>query len=233
MHFIKYLTIFVLLAVQYSFQESSSSSENSSAEELIYQASPVEEATLSNAFEPIEVKKPKTDFFENIRNGVKEKSRKLSKVLKNTFDKENMKDKLEKTNEKMKKSLEKSKQKLKEIAGRTNKGVKKFFGKLPFGKSNLKENDIRNKRSILTKTNEVKDKLNDRLNKDRTKMKNTLENLKGKVNKLFGKKSSSKSDSKKNETRLKRSLLGKTGKVVKGALSKGTNKVKSLIRKLF
>uniref|UniRef100_A0A0N5CAE7 DUF148 domain-containing protein n=1 Tax=Strongyloides papillosus TaxID=174720 RepID=A0A0N5CAE7_STREA len=172
MYFTKYFAIFVILAVQYSFQDSSSSeSLSSSSEERQLVDGSLNEMSLPDA----NVEKQKKGILGKIRSGIKEKTKSAKYILKKQLGKENLKNKF----------------------------------------------------------NEVKEKLDNSLKKDKKKIEKTFKNLKERVSGLLRKKLSAKSDLNENETRLKRSFLGKAGKGAKRLLDKGASNTRALLEKLF
>uniref|UniRef100_A0A0N5C1E6 DUF148 domain-containing protein n=1 Tax=Strongyloides papillosus TaxID=174720 RepID=A0A0N5C1E6_STREA len=152
MHFIKYLTIFVLLAVQYSFQESSLSSESlSSSSEEHVENNNLQDLPLPNSIGLVGGEKEKLSLVDKIKGGLKKQKQKAKKFLMNVTNKENVKNEVGKIKDKMTSSLKKSKAKFENLKDKASSKFKKLLRKSKSDESGLNENDTREKRSFVGK----------------------------------------------------------------------------------
>uniref|UniRef100_A0A0K0F1L3 SXP/RAL-2 family protein Ani s 5-like cation-binding domain-containing protein n=1 Tax=Strongyloides venezuelensis TaxID=75913 RepID=A0A0K0F1L3_STRVS len=153
MHFIKYFAIFVLLAVQYSFQDTSVSSENSvsSSEEKRVDVGTSKEIPSTNVMPSVGAENARLSFYSKLKNGIKKQNQKTKNFFKTNINKENMKNKLTKLKDKIDTFGTTIKVKFANLKDKTSRKLNNFFKKNKSDKSSLSENDTRVKRSFIKK----------------------------------------------------------------------------------
>uniref|UniRef100_A0A0K0F1L5 Uncharacterized protein n=1 Tax=Strongyloides venezuelensis TaxID=75913 RepID=A0A0K0F1L5_STRVS len=175
MHFIKYFAIFVLLAVQYSFQDTSSSESSlSSSEENELDFAKSQEMPLPYDFVINNDAKQKKGLMSKILHNVKKQTERATNSVKSKFNKDNIMKKLGKTKNKLSGTFKKGKESLGKVFGKMSQNFSKLSKKKNSGKNDSNENETRLKRSLLKRTAK---KIKKVVSKGAKKTKNLLKKL--------------------------------------------------------